>query len=239
MDDFIITGTNGVQNMTRDIIVIERVDTDETYWYHAVIPGTLIPRITTRLPFACFPSGDRFTGTINIFGDYYTFYYFNARRDFDNLEAICNEDEEFKSIEPYMVVSCDLYRQSNGFMVSLGGNACVTSLCGCESKCDGHRYKHLYAAIDIAGLMYCLSFDLAPLRCIIQKDECAASYLCNCIYDYFAELPKVSEKRPGMYTDAVKSFLKNGICRKSNAQLLTRVTEKAFREIVQKEVHKQ
>jgi hypothetical protein len=224
--------------MKKDLIIIDRVDAEVTDWYHSIIPNTLLPKVLDRIPLSCFPDGNKFTSCVNIFGEYYTCFHYNHRRDIDNLEALYDEHVEFRRIERCMVsrnASGELYTIIGSGISKIGGDVCVTCLCGCERECGLDVYPRLYAVLEIRDMIYCISFDLLPVKCMLNKDQCAACYLFDSISDYFVYM----HEKPDVNIDDVRSFLRTDICRKSNAKLLTRVTEKVFSEILQKEVRKQ
>jgi hypothetical protein len=223
--------------MCRDLIVIDRVDDEVTDWYHAVIPNGLLQKVLDRIPLSCFPDGPMFTSCINIFGDYYTYFYYNPKRDTDNLEVLYAEYVEFGNIFRRLVsrdASGELYTRTGPLISKIGGDVCVTCLCGCYSQCFTNVYPRLHAVLEIRDMIYCVSFDLLPLKCALHEHQCAACYVFTAISDYFMDI----KKQLDTYTDVVRSFLNTDICRISNAKLLTRVTEKVFCEILQKEVQK-
>jgi hypothetical protein len=211
--------------MPKSLTIINRKHTSPVMWYSITIPSSELRKIKDRVLISMLMPDTIHALALNIYGDYYAYCYYSLYRNVDCVHVLRSDD--YASIR-YEGRTSSFAATSSDLETRIGGCIFVTPQCGCSSLCSKSIDGYLYGVIDVyRDKVYCVRFDLYPLRCAMNDDECIACYLFNSLKGYL-----LSHRRSDNYSTVVESFLSEHVCRISGAQLLKCVGEDEFKSII-------
>jgi hypothetical protein len=161
---------------------------------------------------------------VNIYRDHYTYMYYSLNKFSAHL----------LDAKDYYTLHYDVRTPHTSCTAGYIGEFCdgemfVAAQCGCDGVCNMKKDVHLYAVIDVyRHHVYCVRFDLLPLKLIVPQIACCASYVFNTLCTYIEKKRKARMR----YRDIMDSFLYEFIFRVSNATLLTHLEPDEFAKIV-------